>query len=92
MVSDLQEPTEISPARALGVQWQCKEPIMHEYSLLLPTKESNFFMKNYLAKARMLFASTMAAHWGVLSSPSPWRLFQYPLSHQFCPFDHVSLQ
>lgn len=43
MVSDIPEPTEISPARALGVlQWQCKEPAMHAYSLFFHSKESNF--------------------------------------------------
>lgn len=50
------------------------------------------FMKTYPAKTQILFAPTMAIHWWVLSSLSPWRLFQYSLSHQFCPFNHVSLQ
>ena len=91
MVSDLLGPVGISLARAVSIlQWQCEGPVMYAYPLFLYNKKKQLILwKIILLKHKCFFAPTVAVHLGVLGSPSPWKLFQCPLSH---PFHLVSLQ
>lgn len=87
MVSDLLGPVGISLARAVGIlQWQCEGPVMYAYPLFLYNKKkATYIMKNYRAKARVLFCPYHGCPTGNAEQPFSMEALPVPTFAPFSP-------